>query len=140
MTRPRTDVRKADLLQELADGALMVDDAEALLDHPFKIGPTPAHHAVLRPVRPGLDDLGEGRQLFRRQPWRMALRADVLQPVRTLGVEAMHPVAQRLPVHPPDPRGGLPSGSVHHRRQRQQARAWLACFEPAARRRSSTAK
>src|SRR4029077_14909986 len=87
MARPRADVREAELLQELADRALVIDHAEALLDHPPQGDPEPAHHPALRPTRPRLDDLGQGGQLIRRKAPPMPLRADVLQPVRAFGVE-----------------------------------------------------
>jgi len=55
----------------------------------------------------------------------MALRADVLQPVRAFGVEPVNPVAQRLPIHPADPRRRFPAHPVQHRGQRQKPPALL---------------
>ena len=43
----------------------------------------------------------------------------VKQAGHTHGIVAMHPVAQRLPVHPTLPRGRLPALAFHHKRQRQ---------------------
>jgi hypothetical protein len=42
----------------------MIDDAEAFLDHPLEINPSPTHHAVFALIRPSLDDLGKGRELI----------------------------------------------------------------------------
>jgi hypothetical protein len=47
------------MLQQFANAALVVVDAEALADHALKIDTPPAHHAVGRPIRVGLDDLGQ---------------------------------------------------------------------------------
>ena len=67
MAWPRADMREAELLQKLADRALVIDDAEALFDDALQVDPTPADHAVLRPIGPSLDDLGESGQLLGRQ-------------------------------------------------------------------------
>lgn len=63
MARPRADVREADLLQQLADRALVIDDPEALLDHPLQVDPAPAHHPVRLAVGTALDDGREGSDL-----------------------------------------------------------------------------
>ena len=84
MPRAGADVREADLLQYLADSARVIVDAEPLLDHAFQVDPPPADHAILLPIRTGLDDLDKGRQLFRREPRRLALGANILEPVRPL--------------------------------------------------------
>ena len=57
MARPRAHVGKAELLEELADIALVIVDAEALGDDALKINPAPPPDAVDFPVRPALDDL-----------------------------------------------------------------------------------
>ncbi len=59
MTGPRTDVREAELLEELSDIAWMKVDAEPLGDDALEVEPTPAHDAVLLPIRTRLDDLRE---------------------------------------------------------------------------------
>src|SRR3954468_23995896 len=78
VTRARADMREAERLQELADRALVVVDAEALADDPLQVDPTPAHDAMHDPVGPGLDefcDLGplSGRQA-RLRPLRPAIQ------------------------------------------------------------------
>src|SRR5580700_5940029 len=56
VARPRAHVGKAELLEKLADVALMIVDAEALDDDALEIDPAPAHDAVDSPVRTCLDD------------------------------------------------------------------------------------
>ena len=45
MTRARADVREANLLQYLADSALVIINAEPFLNHAFQVDPPPADHA-----------------------------------------------------------------------------------------------
>jgi hypothetical protein len=102
MLRPAADVGEGEACQQIGDGALAVDDAEALLDHPLQIDAPPAHHAVDRRVGPGLDDLGELVHLRLAQPSAAAGGGAVCQALRSFGVEAMRPVAQGLAVHAAD--------------------------------------
>ena len=53
----RADVGEDELLEDLADRALVVDDAEALGDDPLQVDAAPAHDAVPNPIRAGLDEL-----------------------------------------------------------------------------------
>lgn len=71
----------------------------------------------------GLDDLRQFRELYGRQPARIARAAAVLQTGRALRVEAMDPVAERLAVHAADLRRLRPAHPVQGRRDRQQATA-----------------
>ena len=64
MARSRADVREADLLQKLADGAFVIDDAEAFLDDVLQVDPPPTDDAILRSVGPRFDDLEKGGQLL----------------------------------------------------------------------------
>ena len=125
MARPRADVREAELLQELADRALVIDDAEALLDHPLQVDPAPAHDPVFGPIRPRLDDLGQVGQLLRRKARPGPFDRMSFSPSGPCCVEPMNPVAQRLPIHPADPRRLLPAHPVQHRGQRQKPPALL---------------
>ena len=59
VTRASADVREAKRLEELADRALVVGDAEALADDALQINAPPAHDAVHGPVWAGLDELGD---------------------------------------------------------------------------------
>ena len=99
--------------------ALRKRHLEAVRDHPREVGEAPAHHPVHRDVRPGLDDLHQRRDLPRREPRRPPRPRPVHQPGDPLGVVAMHPVPQRLPVHPAAPRCRRPVRSLHHQRDRQ---------------------
>jgi hypothetical protein len=66
MARSGADVGKAEFLQQLPDVARMKVDAKPLGDDAFEVDPTPAHDAVLLPIRAGLDDLRKVRQLLLR--------------------------------------------------------------------------
>src|SRR5215203_32909 len=103
VARTRTEVREAELLQDLADRALVVGDAEALGHDLLQVDPAPAHDPVHGTVRAGLDELAKLRQLLRRQARRMAFRPAVFEPFGAAFVEAVHPVAQGLAVHAADP-------------------------------------
>ena len=59
MARPGADVGEAEHLEQLADGALMISDAEALGDQALQVDPAPAHHAMHGAVGTGLDQIGE---------------------------------------------------------------------------------
>ena len=60
-------MRKAQLLQKRSDAPLMKVDAEALGDDALEVHAPPPHDGVDVPVGTGLDDLGQLRQLLRRQ-------------------------------------------------------------------------
>jgi hypothetical protein len=106
-------------LQHPIDRVIRDRDAELLLDPLHQIAGPPAHHIVhggdraLIHQRCQLGLLGQ-RQL-RGCPWR----AVIDQPLRAALIEAMDPIAQRLPVHAPDLRRRRARGTVHHRRDRQ---------------------
>ena len=82
MARPGAHVREAELLQKLADIALVKVDPEPLGDDPLEVDPPPAHDAVPLAIRAGLDDLRELGQLLRRQTRLGTLRPIVDEPVR----------------------------------------------------------
>src|SRR4051794_26296454 len=71
------DVREAELLEDLADRALVVSDAEALGHDLLQVHPAPAHDSMHGALRAGFNDLGELRQLLRREARRVALRPAV---------------------------------------------------------------
>jgi len=93
----------------------MISDAEALGDQALQVDPAPAHHAMHGAVGTGLDQIGEFGLLLGREPRNGAVRPVVLQPIRPMLVEAMHPVAQRLTVHAADPRRLCPVHAVQNR-------------------------
>ena len=59
MAGARADVAEAELVQDLAHGALMVGDAEALGDEVLQVGSAPAHNPMHRPIRAGLDQTSQ---------------------------------------------------------------------------------
>src|SRR5208282_6756236 len=50
MTRAGADVREANLLQYLANSAVVIVNAEPFLNHAFQVDPPPADHAILLPI------------------------------------------------------------------------------------------
>src|SRR5829696_2662061 len=98
----------------------MVSDAEALGHDLLQVHPAPAHDSMHGALRAGFNDLGELRQLLRREARRVAFRPAVLEPFWAPFIEAVHPVPQRLAVHATDPRGIGPAHPIQHRRKRQQ--------------------
>src|SRR3954447_11917335 len=54
MVRTRADVREAELLEDLADRALVVSDAEALGHDLLQVHPAPAHDSMHGALRPGV--------------------------------------------------------------------------------------
>src|SRR5918998_909076 len=89
-----------------------------------------------RPIRAGLDQTSQLRLLVRGQAGRVALRPGVLQPIRTVCVEAVNPLAQRLAIRAASVRL-IPSRTAASDSKR---RLWLACLVAAASRRSSSAE
>jgi hypothetical protein len=101
----------------------VIDHAEAILDHRLQVDPAPAHEARLLSIRTRLDDRRQLGLLRRPQLRRRTRRLAVEQARGTLAIEAVHPVAQGLPVHPADLRRLAPAPALGHRRQRQQTPA-----------------
>ena len=102
MPRPGADVREAELLQKLSDIAGMKVDPKPLGDDALEVDAPPTHDAVLLTVRAGLNDLRQLSQLLFRQARLGTARPVVEKAFRPQGVEAMDPVAKRLPVHAAD--------------------------------------
>src|SRR5918995_3857409 len=123
VTRAGADVREAELVQELADRALMVGDPEAIEDHPLQVDPTPAHHAMHGSVRTGLDEPRDLSSLLLGKARLGTFGPAVPKAIGTVRVEPMHPVPQGLPVHAADPRRLRPVHAVHNRSQRKQPAA-----------------
>src|SRR3954453_4659504 len=120
MARTRADVREAELLEDLADRALVVSEAEALGHDLLQVHPAPAHDSMNGALRAGFNDLRQLRQLLRREARRVAFRPAVLEPFGAPFIEAVDPVPQRLAVHATDPRGIGPAHPIQQRRKRQQ--------------------
>jgi hypothetical protein len=108
---PHRQAGEAEPAQDLADRALVQLDREAGLDPRLEVDPPPADHAIRLRVRSLLDDLFQLHQLLGREPWRRPRMRPVAQPGQALGVVAVDPVAQGLPVHPGMPRRVLARGA-----------------------------
>ena len=100
-------------------------DAEPLGDDALEVDPTPAHDAVLLPIRTGFDDPRQLSQSFRRQARLGAVRPVVDKALRARCIEAMDPVAQGLAIHAPDPGLRPTIHSIPDRSQRQKPTALI---------------
>ena len=125
MGRAGADVGEAERLEDLADRVLVIGNAEVLADEPLQVDPPPAHDAVDRPIRTDLDKPGGFGLLVGGQAGRVVLRPVVPHPVGAVLVEAVHPVAQGLPIHAAVARRRGPVHPVQHRCQGQQAAALI---------------
>jgi hypothetical protein len=94
MTGPRAQVREAEFVEQARDRALVIDHAEAILDHRLQIDPAPAHHAVRLAIGTGLHELGQFGLLRGRQLRGRAVRLAVEQASGAFVIEAVNPVAQ----------------------------------------------
>src|SRR6195952_4255358 len=111
---------KAEATQQLADTSLVQFDIELSRDLLPKINDKPANHAVGLEGRPRSYPLGQSRFLLLRElTRRTAAVRTVGQAGHAFGIVMMHPVAQRLTVHPALPRGRVSALAIHHKRQRQ---------------------
>ena len=101
---------------------LFADRNGESVEYPLRqIGQPPAHHAVRRRDRAGLDDLRQGLALGGIEQRDLAGRLAVDQTRRTLGVERQHPVAHRLQADAADLGRLAARAAVVDRRQRQQS-------------------
>lgn len=121
MARTRADVGEAELFQQCAHMALMIIDAEALLDDTLQVSAPPAHNAIGLKCRACLDKPFQFRLLLFGQARLPARCLVIQQPIRPHVIEPLHPVAQRLPIHPANPRSLLAVHPVPNRRQRQKS-------------------
>jgi hypothetical protein len=87
------DAAETELVQDLANRALVIGHAEALSDEMLQVDPPPAHDAMHGPIWTSLDELGQLGLLLGVQAGRTALRPSVPQPLRAVLIEAVDPVA-----------------------------------------------
>lgn len=121
MLRPGRDAPEPQPAQQAAHRALGHAHAELGLQNPGQVHPAPAHHAVLGHVRSLAHQLGQPLRLPGVQQ-RLATAAPAInQAVHATLVVAMHPVAQRLPVHAGRLRRSGPRLAVQDQGQRQHA-------------------
>jgi hypothetical protein len=122
MTRPDLPPGQVERLDQAPHAALAVGDAEALLGDPAQVDDAPSGYAVALRVRPAQHDGLQRGLLALAHPGTTAGAGLVAQAVHALGVEADHPVPQRLPVHPGRPGRRLPAHAIQHVGQRDQSR------------------
>ena len=96
MLRTCADMRKPQIMKDLADIAHMIIHVEPLLDDALQIDPTPAHDAVFLDVGAVFHDLLQFVQLFGAQTPLRPRRLAVDQPVQALRIEAVDPIPQGL--------------------------------------------
>ena len=72
MARAGADVAEAELVQDLADRALVEGHTEALGDEALQVDPAPAHDPMHRPIGAGLDEMGQFGLLLGREAGRVA--------------------------------------------------------------------
>src|SRR6476660_1428989 len=113
-------------VQQIEHAVLTIGHAEALLGKPTEVLGRPAAEAVTLGIRPAQHQRFEGRHLAFTQERRSAAAWTIAQAPDALGVEADHPVPERLPVEAgllgrpahgscrrarwPKPRAGRPPG------------------------------
>ena len=74
-------------VEQVGDRPLAEDDAEALLDHPVKVDPAPAH-SVRRRIGASLDDLGQFRHPSHAQAASTAQKQAIAGPLGSFRHEA----------------------------------------------------
>src|SRR5512134_620845 len=104
--------------------------AEALLDEAAQVDAAPAHDTVHLGIGPVVDDRAHLLLLFRSELRLAPRRLAVDQPIRPPGVDGVHPIAQRLPIHAANPGGFRPTLAIADRRQRQQPARLVGVLGP----------
>ena len=140
MPWPCADVREAQFLENLPKPHFGEINTEALAKNALQVHTTPAHHPMLKRIGPCLHQFAQSLFLFCRKSRRTPGWLDVDQTSGTLLVEAMHPIPQRLAVHPADARGLLAIHPVVNRRNRQQPPRLIGVLYPPNTRNSSASK
>jgi hypothetical protein len=98
MARAGREAARSRALQEPANAVFRVADTPAILDQLLQINAAPAHHAIALRFRTGIDQRRQFCLLRRAQLGFRTRRLAIDQPSRTRGIEAVHPLAQRLPI------------------------------------------
>ena len=117
-------------LDQPPHAALAVDDAEALLGDAAEVDDAPGRHPVALRVGAAQHDSLQRRLLALAHPGPTAGAGLVAQALHPFGVEADHPVPQRLPVHPRRPGRRLSAHAIQHVGQRDQPRRHPAISLP----------
>ncbi len=93
---------EAQAIEQPVHGGLGNRNGKLFVDPLHKVASAPAHNLVHRGDRPAFHQRRQLRLLRGCEFGRRARRGVVDQAVRSVFVEAMHPVAQRLPIHAAD--------------------------------------
>jgi hypothetical protein len=117
-------------LDQAPHAALAVDDAEALFGDAAQVDDAPGRHPVALRVGAAQHDSPQRRLLALAHPGPTAGAGLVAQALHPFGVEADHPVPQRLPVHPRRVGRRLSAHAIQHVGQRDQARRHPAISLP----------
>lgn len=116
--RTHRNAAKAKPVEDRANRASRQPHTELRFDHPSQVGPAPTHHTMLLPVRALAHPGSEGVGLFGRKPGLGAAATSlVVQPRQTRFVITMHPITQRLPIHPAQACSLCPRVALEHKRQ-----------------------
>src|SRR5262249_11935711 len=130
MLRTWADMSKAEFLEDTANRYLVGIDGKTFLDDAPEVGASPAHHAIPGGIGTGFHDPLQILLLLSRQLGDRPGSFAIDEPLGALLVEAMHPIAQRLPVHRSDLGGNLAILPIEHRRQRQQPPRLIHILRP----------
>jgi hypothetical protein len=125
MLRAARDMGKAEFSQIVGDDALGTRNPKALADYSNQINAPPSYNTMDLPVWAEFDNLRQFQHLLIAQQTPSSGTLPVGQTIRAIFVEAMHPIPQRLTVHPPNPRRLCPVHTVVNSGQRKQP-AYLA--------------
>jgi hypothetical protein len=106
-------------LELLANCAFVQPDPEHLLDPPFEIDASPPNYAVFFRIGTFLDKSGKFGLLLCAQLARAARPPAVFKPRQTFRILAMHPIAQRLAIHPAGFGRSLAVFALKHQSDRQ---------------------
>jgi hypothetical protein len=118
--RTHRNAAKAKPVEDRANRAGGQPHTELRFNHPSQIDPAPTHHAMLRLVRALAHPGSEGVGLFGRKPGLGATAASlVVQPRQTSFVITVHPITQRLPIHPAQACSLRPRVALEHQGQGQ---------------------
>jgi hypothetical protein len=118
--RTHRNAAKAKPVEDRANRTGRQPHTELRFDHPSQIDPAPTHHAMLRQVRPLAHPGSEGVGLFGRKPGLGATATGlVIQPSQASFVVTMHPITQRLPIHPAQAGSIRPRAALEHQCQGQ---------------------
>jgi hypothetical protein len=107
--------------QHLAHGPLGQGYAKVTLYLGRQVDASPADYPIHFRIRSGLQPFGDPRHLLARQPWILARRLAVRQPLQTLRIVAVNPIPKGLPIHSSLTGRISPRRSLQNHRKRKHA-------------------